>query len=390
MADAVIRSSRRMNLNTPKQSLARRETHKFSAGEDFWSSLHRLGAQSAVVGVALLGVLAICAPAVSGHIRPTDVTYLKDVRPILEKRCIGCHATGGFAGVPLDSYAGARQWAKQIREQVLERTMPPWPAAPGFGDFRNDRSLSAIEVELLSAWSDGGTPVGTGGTTEIKPVLPDQRTITVTLPDGDPGGGSRGRLSLPVDVGSDRWIAGWEYRPGNAEVEQFAEFFVENVRIGSWLPGQGAVLYPRGVTVAAPRRAHFTGTIGYRKSETRDRRGGRLTLRFGARAGVEPTGLPLRCGENRIRRSVHVLSITPYAPADGDSIEIVARDVAGRVDPLSVIPRYRTNYPFTYEFRRPVALARGSVIEVRSSAPGCAARLDVIPAAPADVASRGR
>ena len=53
----------------------------------------------------------------------------------------------------LETYQEARTWAKAIRDEVLERRMPPWPAAPGFGDFSNDRSLTPIEVELLTAWA---------------------------------------------------------------------------------------------------------------------------------------------------------------------------------------------------------------------------------------------
>jgi hypothetical protein len=109
-----------------------------------------------------MGVLGICAtygPRGEAHTKPSDVTYLKDVAPILEKRCVGCHASG-TRGLALDSYDRARQSARAIRESVLERRMPPWPAAPGFGDFKNDRTLTPIEIELLVAWADGRTPRG--------------------------------------------------------------------------------------------------------------------------------------------------------------------------------------------------------------------------------------
>ncbi len=53
-------------------------------------------------------------------------------------------------------------WSRAIQEQVLERRMPPWPAATGFADYGNDRSLTPIEIELLAAWADGGAPLGDG------------------------------------------------------------------------------------------------------------------------------------------------------------------------------------------------------------------------------------
>ena len=47
-----------------------------------------------------------------------------------------------------------------IREEVLHRTMPPWGAVKGFGDFRNDQALTPEELELIVNWSEGGVPEG--------------------------------------------------------------------------------------------------------------------------------------------------------------------------------------------------------------------------------------
>lgn len=47
-----------------------------------------------------------------------------------------------------------------IREEVLRRTMPPWGAVKGFGDFRNDQALTPEEMELIVNWSEGGVPEG--------------------------------------------------------------------------------------------------------------------------------------------------------------------------------------------------------------------------------------
>src|SRR5207244_5955639 len=83
-----------------------------------------------------------------------------DVEPILKRRCVGCHTAGGFGPMSLATYDDARTWSRSIREEVLERRMPPWPAARGFGDFVNDRSLTPLEIELLTAWADGAAPLG--------------------------------------------------------------------------------------------------------------------------------------------------------------------------------------------------------------------------------------
>jgi hypothetical protein len=114
---------------------------------------------AAFVG-ALSSVLAFVTPFVRAHVPTTDVTWARDIAPIVEQRCLGCHSAGGPSSLPLGSYEAARTAAARIKHEVLERRMPPWPAASGFGTFANDRSLSLVETELLVAWADGGTPKG--------------------------------------------------------------------------------------------------------------------------------------------------------------------------------------------------------------------------------------
>ena len=340
------------------------------------------------------GLSATLAPALSGHGKPTDVTYLKDVAPILERRCGSCHAAGGSSGVPLDNYERVRTWSRQIRADVLDRSMPPWPAAPGFGDFQNDQSLTPIEIELLAAWADGGTPLGAGSAGSpgaLSPQVPPAgETVTLTLPAGHPSSGEVEEVTLPLGLKSRQWITGWEYRPGDAVAERHAEFFVDGTPIGAWLPSQQMGRYPDGVTVAVSTKATLSVARRYRKSDARETPGGRLTLFYGSRAGAARTRLQLACGENTIRRAVRAIAITPYAPADGDAVEIVAQYRDGRSEPLSVVPRYRPEYPFTYAFRRAVALAPGTVVDVRSPAPGCGAALDVIETRPGGAAARAR
>ncbi len=58
------------------------------------------------------------------------------------------------------TYEQARPWAKAIRDEVLNRRMPPWDAVKGVGQFRDDSSLSQSEMDLLVSWVEGGAPEG--------------------------------------------------------------------------------------------------------------------------------------------------------------------------------------------------------------------------------------
>ena len=58
-----------------------------------------------------------------------------------------CSIGDGGGAFALGTYEQARPWAKAIQEEVLERTMPPWGAVKGFGEFRNDQALTPEEME---------------------------------------------------------------------------------------------------------------------------------------------------------------------------------------------------------------------------------------------------
>src|SRR5207302_4930388 len=71
----------------------------------------------------------------------SSVTFTRDVLPILQKNCQGCHRPGQIAPMSLLSYKEARPWAKAMKAAVIARKMPPWFADPKYGHFNNDRSL---------------------------------------------------------------------------------------------------------------------------------------------------------------------------------------------------------------------------------------------------------
>ena len=107
--------------------------------------------------LALLVVAAVACPAHEPI--TTRLTWTREISRIFLKRCMGCHREGGGA-MSLAAYDEARPWAKAIRDEVLERRMPPWGAVKGFGEFRDDPSLSEVEIDWIANWVEGGAPKG--------------------------------------------------------------------------------------------------------------------------------------------------------------------------------------------------------------------------------------
>src|SRR5215467_8061588 len=105
----------------------------------------------------ILGFSLACASAFADAPAPS---FYKEVLPVLQKNCQGCHRPGEVAPMSFLTYESTRPWAKAIKEAVLTKKMPPWFADPHYGDFRNQPTLSESEVKTVAAWADNGAPEG--------------------------------------------------------------------------------------------------------------------------------------------------------------------------------------------------------------------------------------
>jgi hypothetical protein len=112
-----------------------------------------------VVATFLVAVAAVAADGPS-TISPESTTFNKDVLPILQKNCQGCHRPGQIAPMSFLDYQSTRPWAKAMKAAVLTRKMPPWFADAKYGHFSNDRALKQSEVDAIVAWADGGAKEG--------------------------------------------------------------------------------------------------------------------------------------------------------------------------------------------------------------------------------------
>jgi mono/diheme cytochrome c family protein len=106
----------------------------------------------------LVAVLAL-APLACAHDISSQVTWAREISRLLARHCASCHRAGGSA-FPLAAYAQAQTHAKDIAKSVLERRMPPFGAVRGFGDLRDDQSLTQEQIELVLHWTQAGAPEG--------------------------------------------------------------------------------------------------------------------------------------------------------------------------------------------------------------------------------------
>ena len=112
------------------------------------------------IGRLAAAVLLVTAGAASAQ--TGEVTFNRDVAPILQESCQGCHRTGQMGPMSLMTYEEVRPWARAIRAKVVERLMPPWhmDKTVGIQEFDNDTSLTDREIDVIARWVDTGAPRG--------------------------------------------------------------------------------------------------------------------------------------------------------------------------------------------------------------------------------------
>ncbi|MCH8812774.1 MAG: hypothetical protein IID07_13165, partial [Gemmatimonadetes bacterium] len=101
----------------------------------------------ALLSGILCGVMAVVAMPAADLLAQEagqQVTYARDVAPILQQKCQVCHQPNSVAPMSLLTYDQVRAYAPLIRMKVEARIMPPYHInrTVGIQDFKNDRGLT--------------------------------------------------------------------------------------------------------------------------------------------------------------------------------------------------------------------------------------------------------
>lgn len=173
------------------------------------------------------------------------ISYSRDVAPIIQHNCQGCHRAGEAAPMPLTSYKEVRPFAAAIKEAVALKKMPPWFADPHYGKFANDRSLPQHDIDTLVAWVKAGAPEGDpkempaapeylDGWNIPKPDLVLQMPAAYSVPAT--GTIDYQYVLIPGKFEKDTWVQMAEVRPGNRAVLHHVIAYVRPPD-SKWLPG---------------------------------------------------------------------------------------------------------------------------------------------------------
>ena len=244
-----------------------------------------LAASAPLIGWAPFGRQPVRVP-----VRQSQVTFTRDVAPILFSACASCHRPEGVAPFPLLTYDDSRKHAAAIVAATRDRVMPPWKPEPGYGEFLDERRLTREQIATLQRWFDGGVVEGDPALLPRPPTwtgqwqlgTPDLVIETAPYALRASGDDVYRNFVLPIETSTTRYIRAWEFLPGSSAVhhatmqfdptrssrhldEQDPEPGYEGLVPHSamspdgyflgWLPGLASNSAPRGMSWPLPKGA---------------------------------------------------------------------------------------------------------------------------------------
>src|SRR5918911_1613605 len=144
------------------------------------------------IAVAMVAAAAVAMPfglSAQQTGAPSEVTFTKDIAPILQRSCQNCHRPDGVAPMALVNYDDVRPWARAIKQRTgigpHAGVMPPWYMEKNLGiqGFKDDPSLSDEEIAKIARWADSGAPRGNPADMPPPRKWADANTWTIGEPD---------------------------------------------------------------------------------------------------------------------------------------------------------------------------------------------------------------
>lgn len=217
-----------------------------------------------------------------GSAAVTGPTWYKDVLPITQVSCNGCHVAGGIAPFALDTYEAARLKAPLMADAVTHKRMPPWLASQECGGpFVGDRSLTAEQIAVINQWfqagalegnpADAPAPVGAAEMlAKVDLSLQMTQAYTPTLKD------DYRCFIVDPQLAQEQVVTGYDVIPGSKAVVHHVIMYLvpraaaqakdaedttpgwecfggANVNtegtLGAWAPGGAAVRFPAGTGI---------------------------------------------------------------------------------------------------------------------------------------------
>ncbi len=339
-----------------------------------------------------------------------QVTFNKDIAPIFQRSCQGCHHAGTSAPMSLVTYSETRPWAKSIKERVATRDMPPWhlDKTVGIRKYKNDRSLNDSEIATIVKWVDSGAPQGDAADLPAPLSFTSDNSWYIGKPDllvttdkdftMYPAGPDWWIDQFAeVKIPEDRWIKAMEIKPSNPKIVHHAVIYAIEPDAPEGTPETGVQLHEYAVGKYGDIFSENTGRL--LKPGTRLRfdmhyfaigseQHNKTTIAFkfypkGEVPKYQVRSIPVRNipndeleippnsvvrtdGYYRLTRNARIDSFQPHMHMRGKGMTLEAINLNNTVDILSSVDHFNFNWHINYIYEDDVAplLPAGTVLHM--------------------------
>ncbi len=338
----------------------------------------------------------------------STVSYSARIAPLLQNKCVRCHAPGNIAYWAMTNHSVVQLFAPLIRDQVLARQMPPWHADPQFGVFTNNAALTPSEVTDLLQWISDGAVKGAeldpltnspsaGGFPFAWPAALGTPDVVLSIPTQSlPASGviAYRYLDVPSSLGSNVWLRAAVVKPGNAAVVHHCLVYTGTSSslmgldgyFAGYVPGAEPVTFPSGTGKLLPHgtslrfQMHYTST-GQPETDTTQ-----IGLYFATttpaselqtRSAYDPLSFlssffysipagaanyPATTAQYNFPAAVWLYELSPHMHYRGSSFKYEAVYPGGAREVLLSVPKYDFHWQTLYRLAQPKLLPAGTAI----------------------------
>jgi mono/diheme cytochrome c family protein len=345
-----------------------------------------------------------------------QLTFNKDIAPIVYQNCAACHRDGDVAPFPLLSYDDVKKRAKQIAAVTHSRYMPPWKAEPGWGEFAGERRLTDAQIVALRKWADDGCIEGDAADKISPPKFVDgwqlgTPDLILKMPEAY-AVPAEGRdvfrcFVLPTNLDEDKYVQAVEYHPSDRAVVHHALFFLDSSGtarkkdekdpgpgfssfggpgfiptggLGGWAPGAfpqklpdgTARLLKKGSDVVIQTHFHPTGKVEHEQSELGIYFAKKKPERILAGLTLGNRNIDIPAGQSDYNATasfvtpidVELEGITPHAHLVCKDMKATATLPDGSTKQLLWIKDWDFNWQGQYQYVKPIKLPKGTTINM--------------------------
>jgi len=368
--------------------------------------------------IAALSLAVLCGAAVpvnssapkEGH-KKVAPTFAKDVAPIIYGKCAPCHHAGEVAPFTLTSYQDARAKAPTLAAAAKQKYMPPWQAIT-HGQFQNERTLTAEQIEVLDDWAKAGAPSGdlskapkaptyTPGWAMGQPDFVGRPSQSYTL--SAEGADEYRCFVIPTNYSEDKYVTGVELRPGNRLVVHHVLVYLDKSGVarkrdgeggkpgyssfggpgflpvgslGGWAPGLQPETLPSGDGLLLPKGADIVLQVHYHKNGKQETDLTQIGLQFAKQPvdkhvrweSLDNELISIPAGDSHYELTadldlptpITLLDVIPHMHLLGHDMTVTATLPDGTKKELIHVDPYDFNWQTRYTYKQPVHLPKGT------------------------------